>query len=195
MKKVKRSLQILALLIIGVVLFRAWIFRKSISYTPIGKRSIIWLTDKALLQELEDEIEFKLTSKTKNRRLNLDQIIQLAQRKTSQKLYFSSEKCAANPNILIKERKSNCVGYAAFFGSVVQFILQSQGLKEQYQVHHLVGNIDLWGVNLHQFSNNSFFKDHDYNKITNLKTGHTIYIDPIVSAYLRIHQVSPKSNR
>lgn len=191
MKKFKKTFQILALLIVLVIIFRAWIFKKSISYTPIGERNTILLVDKKIIQELESEIRIQL--ETKNAKLSIKEIIKFAQIKTSEKLYFSKTKTARDPNIIIKEGKANCVGYAALFNSIAQFMLKSQQLEQQYQVNHLVGKIDLWGVDLHQLFDASFFKDHDYNEIINLETGHTIYIDPIVSDYLAIHQVSSKN--
>jgi hypothetical protein len=151
------------------------------------------LAQHALIQELDSEMKIQLDSKTKNTTLNIEDIIQIAQSKTSEKLYFSSKKCSKNPNILIKEKKSNCIGYAALFNSMAQFMLHSQQLEEQYQVNHLVGKVDFLGIDLHQFFDNSFFKDHDYNEIINLETGHTIYIDPILSAYLKVHQVSSQT--
>jgi hypothetical protein len=193
MKKLKKTFQILALLIVLVIIFRAWIFRKSISYTPTGERLTILLIDQQILQELESEMRIQMELEAKNTTLSIEKIIQLAQKKTSEKLFFS-KKSVKNPNIIIKEGKANCIGYAALFNSIAQFMLKSQQLEQQYQVNHLVGKIDLWGIDLHQFFNTPFFKDHDYNEIINLKTRHKIYIDPIVSDYFGIHQVSSKTD-
>ena len=192
MKKLKKTFQILALLIILIILFRAWIFRKSISYTPIGKRATVLLIDRQICQELESEITIQLLSKAKNAPLSIAEIIQLAQKKTSEKLSFSRKKSVKNPNIIIKEGKTNCIGYAALFNSIAQFILISQQLEQQYQVNHMVGKLNFWGIDLHQFFNTPFFKDHDYNQIINLETRHKIYIDPIISDYFGIHQVASK---
>lgn len=194
MKKLKKTFQILALLIVLVILFRAWIFRKSISYTPIRERATVLLIDRQICQELESEITIQLLSKAKNAPLSIAEIIQLAQKKTSEKLSFSRKKSTQNPNILIKEGKTNCIGYAALFNSIAQFILKSQQLEQQYQVKHLVGKLDFWGIDLHQFFNTPFFKDHDYNEIINLETRHKTYVDPIVSDYFGIHQVSSKTD-
>jgi hypothetical protein len=53
----------------------------------------------------------------------------------------------------------------------------------------MIGKLDFWGYDLHQISNDPFYKDHDYNVITNIKTGKKIFVDPSVADCFWINRV------
>ena len=62
------------------------------------------------------------------------------------------------------------------------------------EAQHKIGHLSLLEMNLHQFFESAFFKDHDFNELNNKKTGQTISIDPSVSDYLWIKK-SLKMNK
>jgi hypothetical protein len=186
MKRLKQTFIILGVLILFIFLFRSWIFKTIISYTPIQERKYIELENEKLFQEIEMEME--------GAQLTIDKIIHIARRKTNEKLFFTTEKSSRNPNEVLKVGKANCIGYSALFNSISNHLIKNQKLETKYKAKHLVGQIDFMGIDLHQFFDDPSLKDHDYNEITNIETGEKIYIDPTVSDYLGIHEVSSNVN-
>ncbi|BDS11559.1 hypothetical protein [Aureispira anguillae] len=186
-KKLKRTLKVVGFLLVLTLIFRGWIFRQSISYTPIGTRNHIKLTDKKLIATLKLEQE-------KQTNTSLDEIIKIARNKTNENLSFTTEKSSRNPNQALKVGKANCIAYSALFNSIANYLINAQNLETKYKAIHWIGKIDFMGIDLHQFFESTFFKQHDYNEILNLETGEKIHIDPTISDYLKIHSVSSKIN-
>jgi len=60
------------------------------------------------------------------------------------------------------------------------------------EAKHQIGQLEFLGINLHQYFDNPFFKDHNFNTITDNKTHKTLAIDPSVSDYLWISKVALK---
>lgn len=161
------------------------LFESNLNYTKFKERKGIKLTDKELLSEIELE-KGKV-------QLSIEEIINIAKEKTNQKLSFTTDKSSRNPNEVLKTGKANCIGYSALFNSIVNYLIKNQKLERKFKANHLVGKIKFMGVDLHQFSESSFLKDHDYNEIINLETGKKIYVDPTLSDYLKINQVTAKT--
>ena len=105
---------------------------------------------------------------------------------------FSTGKVSGNPNEVLKEGKANCIGYSALFSSIIDFLIDKQNDRDKIRTKHLIGKIEFFGVDIHQFSEHPFFRDHDFNSIENLDTGEIIYFDPSVSDYLKIEKISCK---
>ncbi|WP_025741814.1 hypothetical protein [Aquimarina pacifica] len=109
---------------------------------------------------------------------------------TKTELKFTTNRASNNPNILINTRKANCVGYSAMFNSIANFLIKNNDLENKIKAEHKIGKLDFLGINIHQFFKGTFFRDHDFNELTNKETGKKIVIDPTVSDYLRINRIT-----
>lgn len=177
----KWSLGILILLILS----RSVLFNLTIRYTITEKRTIHHIEDSKIITQLD---QYKLCGD-----LSIDEIIRAARKLTAQQLYFATSHTTTNPNHLFHLHRATCVGYASFFSAVVNYLIQCNGLIEEYRVNHLVGHLFFLGINLHSLFDHPFFQDHDFSVIENLKTGNKTYIDPSVSDYFRIHRITVKN--
>lgn len=93
---------------------------------------------------------------------------------------------------MLMDGRASCIGYSAFYSAVLEFLLSEQGEAEMYEVNHVKGRLELFGVDIHQFFRSPFFKDHDYNEIMNKETGERILVDASVEDYFYIHRVRGK---
>ncbi len=178
----KKILKTLGISIVLVVLFRGPIYRWTIHYHEVGSRASIKLTDKKLM-ELIDQ-------KSADHNLKLDDIVDIALEITSNQVQFSSQNTSQDPNTLQKLKKANCIGYSALFNSIVLYLVSKNNLTEQIQAKHMIGEMHFLGFNIHQFFESSFFKDHDFNMLSNNLTGDSVFVDPSLYDYLRIKKVS-----
>ncbi len=170
----------LVILLIGC-LFRGPIFRACIQYTRVGDRPTLLLTNRALQQTIE---QFPLDQDA-----DIETMIHATLTMSNQYLHFSGQRKSQDPNQMLEDGRANCIGYAAFFASVLTCLLQKRHQQDQFEVKHLIGKLDFWGYNLHQISNDPFYKDQDYNVITNIKTGKKIFVDPSVADCFWINRV------
>ncbi|WP_156039878.1 hypothetical protein [Aureispira sp. CCB-QB1] len=159
------------------------------SYSAIDQRATILLEDKRFIKIVQQEV-VKCINTSQTSKISLKDILYVAHCLTNKTLSFTTIKSSRNPNTVLKTGKANCIGYAALFNSIVNFIFQDQQLQAKYKAQHLVGKIDFLGMDLHRFFSSSFFKNHDYNVIIDLQTNKAIYIDPVISDYFYIHQIS-----
>ena len=106
---------------------------------------------------------------------------------------FSSYASSNNPNLVYQTGKANCIGYSALFNSIANYLIETQKLENKYRAIHLIGRLDFLGIDLHQFFDDPFLQDHDFNGIENLENGERIYIDPSLSDYFRINYVNEMS--
>ena len=151
----KNVLKIIGIAILLLLVFRGFIYRHTISYTPIKTKTTIPLTNKKILTKISAAID--------NQQLDVTQIVRIASSITNNQLQFTFQKISNNPNKIMVTQKANCVGYAAFFNAIVHYIIDKKGLQNHYQARHLVGKLDFLGVDLHQFFTDSFYQNHDYN--------------------------------
>lgn len=177
----KKFIKIFGIIVLLIILFRAWIYRATINYTAIGERKTKTLTNEKLKAEINQEI--------KGKELSLNSIAEIANKITKRKLTFSTGKVSTNPNVLANSGKSNCIGYSALFNSISNYLITKQHLNKDFETKHLIGELDFLGINLHNFFENPFYKNHDFNLIKNKKTGETIYIDPSLSDYFFIDRI------
>ena len=175
MKKVLKKIGIALLLIL---LFRGFLYRQTIHYTPIKERKSIPLTNQKIITSIQIEV--------KNKPLDLPTIARIATKITTSHLQFTFQKVSNNPNKIAVTGKANCVGYSAMFSSIANYLIRASKLEKQLEVKHLVGKLDFLSINLHQFFTDSFYQDHDYNVIEDKITGSTILIDPSIEDYLWI---------
>ena len=173
--------KIILILLLITILFRGWIFRQLITYTSIGTRTSIEITNPKLLERIQKESSNKTNS--------IEKIIQLSRSITTKELSFSSCQVSNNPNELIHTKKANCVGYAAMFNSIASHLIKVNKLEQKYASKHRIGRLALFGFNLNQLFDSPFFRDHDFNEIIKLPNSSIILIDPSLSDYLRIDYV------
>ena len=179
MKKIKKWLLGMVFIFIVCVLFRGWLFRTTIQYNEIGERELIELTNEEIISELE-----------KYENLSFIEIKELAAEITNAKLKFSIGKVSGNPNDVLENGKANCIGYSALFNSIAKYLIKQQNEENKIQTRHLIGKVEFLGMDVHQISDNPFFKDHDFNVIEDLETGEKIYFDPSVSDVLKIKRTN-----
>jgi len=162
--------------------FRGITYRSSVNYSKVTVRNHITLTDKGLIKEIERQTDGKI--------LSIDEIIKLSNKITSESLSFTFDKVSNNPNTVYELKKANCVGYAALFSAVGNYIIRKQNQTDKYVINHVVGELDFLGFKLHGLFNDPFYKTHDFNEIIDKKTGEKKYIDPSLRDYFRIEYVT-----
>lgn len=177
----KRILKISAATILLIILFRGPLFRATVNYKIIGEREITLFNDNQLIS--------KLDKKENNQPKSLEELIKTTLKSTNKSLSFTTEDVPSDPNIVVNSGEANCIGYAALFCSIFQFLTEEQGEQNLYRAHHQIGNLYFLNLNLHTLFNHPFFKDHDFVSIEILNTGEKIFIDPSLSDYTGIERV------
>ncbi len=165
-----------------LIVFRGSIYRSVIKYKPIQKRTIKFVSNGNLKNKIKatfDESDF-----------NLYEINREALNLTTKTLSFTFGKASRDPNVLMNTKKGNCVSYAAMYASIVQEIILKNKLQNDFAVTHEVAKLKFLGLDIHALFSSSFFKDHDFNILENLKTGEKIYIDPSISDCLWIQNIA-----
>lgn len=183
MKNLKPLTLIFLILIAVGILLRGPVYRSLVFYKSIGQRKSYSLTSNKLANYINTSTE------TLNA-LKIEQIIKISLSITSKQLNFTAEKNDIDPNKLIVSKKAHCVGYSAFFATTCNYLLKRHKLSSNWVAKPQVGQLYLWGINIHQFFNSPFFKDHDFVIIENKTTDRIIAVDPTVNDYLRIDGVS-----
>ena len=181
----KKALKILGISLLTLVLLRGSVYRALINYTTIGTRPEISITNVALID--------KIQKKSENRILDIYSIADIAEQITKEELEFTFSSASKDPNKLIGTKKANCVGYSAMFNSIANYLIKVNTLSEEIVAQHKIAQLDLLGFDLHQLSDNPFYKDHDFNVVRNRLTGESIVIDPSVSDFLSL--VEYRSNK
>lgn len=176
-----KSLRLLIVLVLLLVLFRGVIFRTLIRYVEVNTRPTIEITNEKVL----DIIEKRVSNKT----MDLDAIANVAREITNEYLSFKLKAKTKDPNQLLNFNEANCVGYSALYNSIVHELIKQNSLHKEVRATHKVARLEFLGINIHSFFNSRYFRDHDYNEITNTKTGEVLVIDPSISDYLGIHYV------
>jgi hypothetical protein len=179
MKIIKRTfLTILILTTVGL-LFRGWFYRHLVTYKSVGLRSNYSATDKELVDYIDANTD-KLTDP------DIEKIIKLGLSITSGHLNYTANKNDTDPNKLITSKTAHCVGYASFFSTTCNHLIDKYNLTGTWTAKSQIGQIYFLGTNIHQYFNSSFFKDHDFVTIENKITGETFAVDPTVNDYLFI---------
>ncbi len=178
----KKTLKTVGTILLILLLFRGWIYRFTINYEVVGTRQTFSITN--------PELVYKINSKSGQDSISIKNIIDIANTITIQSLSFSRQQISKDPNRLIVSKRANCIGYAAMFNAIVNYLINKYQLNNSFKAYHRIGKLDFFGIDLHQSLDHSFFRDHDFNQIIDLKTGEVISIDPSVSDYLGIKEVS-----
>ena len=174
------------ILIISAYISRGWVYRQFVTYKTVGERITYLATDKKLVDCIEKDVRNK-------KDLNNIEIIKLSLSITSKQLKFTTSKCDYNPNKLINSKKTNCMGYAAFYVTTCNYLLKKFNLADSWIAKQQIGQLYLLGNNVHKYTNNQFFKDHDFATIENKSTGEIIAVDPTINDYLNINLINYKT--
>jgi len=180
----KKTLIIIGITVLILILFRGIIFRLAVKYDEIGNRPKVEITNKKLIEKIESESE--------NIKFDLKEISEIALLITKEELKFTTNIASNNPNELAASKMANCVGYSAMYNSIANYLIEKVDLADEIEAVHRVGRLEFLGINIHQYFDSPFFKDHDFNEIKNKKTGEKISIDPSVSDYLWINRITLK---
>lgn len=183
MSVLKKVLKLFILLLLLVVLFRGFLFRNSIVYHQIKSRNALIIKDDKL-------IEFINTSDIDT--ASVDEIIECALDITSEKLRFTDGNCDLNPNKLFYSTKSNCIGYAAFYASTCNYLLEKHHLNSEWKATPIIGKLEFFGYDIHELFTSPFFKDHDFVIIENEISGIKYAVDPTIHDYLGIDYIGLK---
>ena len=181
---IKKTIKVIAILILLIFILRGAIYRLLIDYREIGAREVIKVTNELLKEEIEDKIA--------KEQLSINEIDRISREITNRRLKFTFQEASTNPNKTCESKKTNCIGYSALYTSISNYILEEKHLEDQFSITHKIGKLSLFGNDLHKYIDNPFFKDHDFVEINNKSTGETRYVDPSVSDYLRINYVKSK---
>lgn len=175
----------MAITLLLIFLFRGIIYRSCVRYDIVGERQFAEITDRDLVLKIRKRIEDK--------ELNLKEIMEVSRRITDHSLSFTTRKSSNETNAVYRAGKANCVGYAALYAAVIDFIAKEQG--QTLQVSQLVGKLEFLGWDIHSiFGNHPFFQDHDFVEIQGPGTDAYYYVDPSMSDYFGIRFVSLRTS-
>ena len=122
--------------------------------------------------------EFKQEILKETKGLNEREIVLYCNKKTQEKLTFSTE-CEKFDDR--KKTKMHCVGYAQVFSTICNYAFSVNKIKGS--VKPVVGHVYMNGMNLNDYSKllpekwKNFTKDHDFAEVR-LSDGKKIYVDP-----------------
>ncbi len=184
MKFIKRTLLIILIISTVGLLFRGWFYRHLVTYKSVKIRTNYLATN----IKLTDYINANTDKQTDP---DIKQIIKLGLSITSRKLNFTADKNDTDPNKLIISKTAHCVGYASFFATTCNYLLEKYNLSDTWTAKPQVGQLNFLGKNIHIyftkfFIDTNFIKDHDFVTIENKKTGEILAVDPTVNDYLCI---------
>lgn len=182
-KTIKRVLLFLLLFLLIGFVFRGWLYRTIVKYESLGERTVIKSNNPILINHFES-----LSPDPSEK--NIEAIIDKALRLTSKQLSFSSQKKSADPLHLVKSGKTHCVGYAIYFSAICNYLIEKNRLSDQWKAKPQIGHLFLLGINIHNYFESPFFKDHDFVIIENRKTGVLYAVDPTVNDYLWIDRIA-----
>ena len=179
MKMLKRIVFAILLLLAAAVLFRGPLYRFVVTYRSIGQRADYAATNGVLLWHMYDHAAQKDSP-------DVREIIKSSLATTSKLLTFSFSGSDNDPNLLIETLHANCIGYAAMFSAICNYRLKRHGLDDRWVATHEIGQLYLFGLNVHRWFSSPFFKDHDFVIVGNRATGESYAVDPSLNDYLRI---------
>lgn len=176
----KRYYFLLALLFL--LLFRGAVFRLFVSYQPVGERTVLGLSDPDLRREISDwAAAHPAASATAQ--------IAFSRRLTARHATFVMRSVSSQPDDVCASGQANCVGYARLFAASLEAVNDAIGQGRTLSPSVLIGELSLFGQSLHQLTDDPFWRDHDYNKVVNLKTGEVYFLDATLYDYSGIKWV------
>lgn len=185
MKTIKRIF--FSLLIVGFLcfLFKGTIFRLVITYKSVGLKINYVASELNLTSKIDDFIKI-------HNDFDIEVILQETLDFTNEQLHFTFSKNDNDPNKLIISKSANCVGYATFFSSTFNYIINKYKLSHTWKASPQKGQLYFFNTNFHNYIKSPFFKDHDFVIIENLKTGQELAVDPTINDYFGIEDITYK---
>jgi hypothetical protein len=183
MKIIKRiTFSVLAIILLSFI-FRGVIFRSMVDYRTIGQRKSFAVRNEELKSFIGKYTTVQVDA-------DIRDIIDQALAATSDQLQFSDTNTENDPNMLVHSKTAHCVGYAAFFTTCCNALLVEKGIDKDWIVKHQIGQLYLFGNNVHRYFNTPFFKDHDFVTVESTSNGEVIAVDPSVDDCFGIDRVS-----
>ncbi|MFM7234503.1 MAG: hypothetical protein ACKOZM_07920 [Flavobacteriales bacterium] len=175
---------ILVVFFLIVFCLKGWLFRSCFSYSDSGKRG----SNVLISEDLRQYADSIAASETPT---DVMDVVMLANEITSEHLMFRSTSNEINPNTLFTYRRTHCVGYAAFFQVVCNYLLVKFNFDNEWSCSAHVGRIYFMTMDVHRFFKSPFFKDHDFNIIRKKSENEAIYVDATLYDYFGIATVTP----
>ncbi len=140
-------------LLLAIVFFsRGWLYRHLITYKTIGQRAGYSVKDPKLIHYIDHSLGGE-------KEMDVQSIIQLSLSITAQQLNFTADRNDLDPNKLMYSKTAHCVGYAAFYASTCNYLFQKFNLQDTWIAKHQIGQLNLFGNNIHHYLNSPFFKE------------------------------------
>lgn len=175
MKALKKRYYFLLVLLL-LLLLRGSVFRLFVSYQPVGERVVLTLTDPDLRREITDWAVVHPSASAKAQ-------IAFSRRLTARRASFVLRSVSSRPDDVYASGQANCVGYARLFAASLEAVNDAIGQGRTLAPAVLIGELSLFGQSLHQLTDDPFWRDHDYNKVVNLKTGEVYFLDATLYDY------------
>jgi hypothetical protein len=180
----KRFLIRTTIFLLLLLCFKGHLYRLLVTYREIDQRASVKIDNPAIRRDLD-------TWSAAHTQASLEEMVDFAGDYATHQVRYTLGKCSIDPNkIILGEKKTNCIGYSASFQAVLVYLLEQRKLTKEIKCTHKVGHLYLLGYNLHQCFDDPAFKDHDYNVVTDTRTGQQIVLDPTVWAHLGIGRVT-----
>lgn len=183
MQRGRKLLLYLVLPLVLIICFKGCIYRAVVSYKSLRSSPVHYsITNDSLKAYIAHRLE-------KDAPATAHDAVELSLSITSHFLSFHSTRTANDPNVSCITGRAHCVGYSAFFNSVLTFIAQKQNIDITSE--HVQGKLYFLGFDLHRLSSSPFWASHDYNRIRDNSTGDILYTDPALYDYTGIAYISP----
>lgn len=144
-------------------------------------------TYKASGNEFKEYIDSGSKQSTKP---DIYQILNTSLEMTTSKLNFTTGKNDLDPNKLVFSETAHCVGYASFFVTSCNYLLTKHEMSGEWKARTQIGQLYIFGKNIHEYLNSPFLKDHDFVTIENSITGEVIAVDPSLTDYFYIDYIN-----
>lgn len=166
-----------ALLILIIIGYK--VVERGLSYKLIGYRDYNKQLDKKHLNQLNYRFGYAYDATEKD-------LLRFVMDNTSGVLDFDVHKNALqNPNAILDRKSGHCKMYSYVMASSYNQLAKANKISGECRVAY--GHVYFYGVNLHQFLSNSFFRDHDFCIIKDKSGFHAV--DAILYDYLMIDQI------
>jgi hypothetical protein len=169
--------------ILLLLVFRGQLFRLCIHYEPVGERTILVVNNPDLQSEITGWATKNPTASVKSR-------IAFSRRLTAKSASFVMRSASGQPDDVYVSGEANCVGYARLFAGVLEEVNKAMGAERSVSQAVLIAELNLFGQSLHQLFNDPFWRDHDYNRVTDLETGEVYFLDVTLYDYLGVRWVN-----
>jgi hypothetical protein len=181
----KRLCIVVLVLAVFVFLFSGMLYRSAFSYDAVNSRD----TCVSYGNEIKDYVDSKVNYESIN---TIDEIIDESLSITSEKLNFIFDKASNSPDIIMDTEATNCIGYSCFYTIVCNYLLNKNKLSGSWVAKPYVATIHFFNINIHNYFESPFFKDHDIVIIENVKENKRIAVDPSLNDYFWINKITIK---